>query len=167
MFWGPICADGRRELVCCEGSMNSVQYCSILQRRYLTRYIKKMLQQDNASSHCSSYTKKFMIDNKIDLLPNYPPCSPDLDIIENMWSILTCPKKFRRTSNNCWGRIHWNFRFRHRKFVLQHSQSYFRCPSLETLLICNKSILEPHCIHKFFYVHIKYMCSLLSVLFSL
>ena len=50
--------------------------------------MKKWLQQDNASSHCYSYTKKFMIDNKIDLLPNYPPCSSDLNIIENMWSIL-------------------------------------------------------------------------------
>ena len=52
--------------------------------------------------------------------------------------------------NNCGGRIQWNSRFRYRKFVLQHSQSYFRCPSWETLLICDKSTLEPPCIHKLF-----------------
>ena len=40
MFWGLICADGRRELVCCKGSMNSVKYCSILQR-YLKNTWKK------------------------------------------------------------------------------------------------------------------------------
>ena len=49
IFQGLVCTDGRREIVC-------LKYCTILQETYLTRYMSKMLQQDNATCHCSSYT---------------------------------------------------------------------------------------------------------------
>ena len=88
MFWGLICADGRRELVCCAHTKDSAQYCSILQKYYVTRYMNKILQQDNATCHCSFLTKKFIRSLKIAVLKNYSSYSPDLNSIENIWDIL-------------------------------------------------------------------------------
>ena len=99
MFWGLICADEKLELFCCEGTMDSVKYCSILQKRYLTRYINKILQQDNASCHSSSYTKIFLSSHQVNVLSLYPPCSPDLNIIENIWAIVK-EKARRHASRN-------------------------------------------------------------------
>ena len=88
MFWGLICADGRRDIVCCEGTMKSVKYCSYLQNIFVTKYMNKILQQNNASCHCSKFTSTFLKSHQIDVLPNYHPCSPDLNIIENIQAIL-------------------------------------------------------------------------------
>ena len=88
IFLGLISADGRRELVCCGGTMNSEKYSKILKDRFLTMYFNKILQQDNANCHYSRLTSSFMRSNKIQKLENYPPCSPDLNIIENLWSIM-------------------------------------------------------------------------------
>jgi len=72
MFWGLICADGRSELFCCDGTMDSVKYCSILQKKYLTRYMNKILQQDNTSCHSSSYRKKFFRSHQVNDFSLYP-----------------------------------------------------------------------------------------------
>jgi len=50
--------------------------------------MNKILQQNNASCHCSKFTSTFLKSHKIDFLPNYPPSSPDLNIIENILAIL-------------------------------------------------------------------------------
>ena len=67
MFWECISADGRRDIVCCTGSMDSVTYYRIFYK---------------------AFTKKFFVSNNIDVLQNFPPCSAELNIIENIWAIL-------------------------------------------------------------------------------
>ena len=48
-----------------------------------------IFQQDGATCHTSKLTKKFIQKKKIQLLEPWPPNSPDLNPIGNLWSILT------------------------------------------------------------------------------
>ena len=49
---------------------------------------KMIFQQDNYPIHVSKQTKNFFKNINIDLL-DWPPYSPDLNIIENVWHILS------------------------------------------------------------------------------
>jgi transposase len=44
--------------------------------------------QDGASCHTAKDTVEFLKKNKIDVVPNWPPRSPDLNPIENLWAYL-------------------------------------------------------------------------------
>lgn len=46
-----------------------------------------VLQQDNASLHVSDLAKKYFSDEVLTVL-TWPPCSPDMNIVEQIWSIL-------------------------------------------------------------------------------
>lgn len=48
----------------------------------------KTLVLDGASIHTCKHTRKWLAENSIDVLPDWPPHSPNLNPIENWWSIL-------------------------------------------------------------------------------
>ena len=51
-------------------------------------YLGEILQQDNAPAHKSAGTFTWVPDNGVEVLENWPPNSPDLKIIKDLWSIL-------------------------------------------------------------------------------
>ena len=50
--------------------------------------VKMTFQQDNAPPHRAKSTEKWMADNSISIL-HWPPCSPDLSPIENLWGYVS------------------------------------------------------------------------------
>jgi transposase len=48
--------------------------------------VRNLFQHDNAPSHKAQQTITFLQNNSIDILDSWPPYSPDLNVIENMWA---------------------------------------------------------------------------------
>lgn len=95
--WGSISYNGVGTLVRYQGTVKKELYIEFLQEILLkdfpllkgtkTRQGKFILQQDNASPHVALDTKKFIEGNRISTL-KWPSNSPDLSIIENVWSFV-------------------------------------------------------------------------------
>ena len=54
----------------------------------LLRGRKLVFQQDNAPAHRAKTTQEFATLHAIDILPSWPPNSPDLNPIENLWAMV-------------------------------------------------------------------------------
>lgn len=100
MVFGAIRSDGKRYLRKLDGTVNANYYQSVLDdalpHMYTTRYI---FQQDGAKIHTAHSTLAYLERKCIRVLPNWPPQSPDMSIIENLWSMLKKNVKERCPTN--------------------------------------------------------------------
>ena len=62
-------------------------------------FLCEKLQQDNAPAHNSILSKTWFSENGLEILENWPPNSPDINIIENVWSLLK-KRVFQRHPKN-------------------------------------------------------------------
>ncbi|KAG2978279.1 hypothetical protein PC118_g12384 [Phytophthora cactorum] len=93
MVWAGISAAGKTKLAVLHGKQNSDDYVYTLSEfllpfdhsHYGTDFT---FQQDGASIHTSKRTNEFFTEQEIRVLP-WTARSPDLNPIENLWSIMT------------------------------------------------------------------------------
>ena len=89
MFCGFIEELGERKLIEVENRVNSSVYTNISASHWLPHvYLGEIVQQDNAPVYKPAETCTWFLENGVDVLENWPPNMPDLNIIENIWSEL-------------------------------------------------------------------------------
>jgi transposase len=86
--WGAVSWDGRTTLHTSTQPFDSDAYCNIIDKHLIQQQPDSFhrLLQDNAKPHKSNLTLDYLNNFDVELVPDYPPCSPELNPIEHVWS---------------------------------------------------------------------------------
>lgn len=92
MVWAAFGFHKKTSLCHITVKLDSKEYCLNLENHLLefcNSYPEKnkIFMQDDVPCHKSKYTQKWLYDRNIPTM-NFPPCSPDLNPIENLWGIM-------------------------------------------------------------------------------
>lgn len=92
MFWSAIGIKCKAPLIVLKGSVNTDKYIELLENHFLPWFRENcpathIFQQDNAPAHKSKHSIAFINNQNLKLL-DWPANSPDLNPIENIWSVL-------------------------------------------------------------------------------
>jgi len=93
MYWGMLMPNGLISLKKVIGNLNSEKYIHLLDS-YAVPLMKMNATpnchfiQDNCSSHKSKKTMKFLRDKNVQVL-EWPPLSPDINLMEDIWRMLS------------------------------------------------------------------------------
>lgn len=91
-YWGAISIDGPlTDIVKIDGRFNSAQYLDILQNHILpvsNGSEARIFMQDNSPVHTARIIMDFLGQQRFETM-QWPPLSPDLNPIENVWSYIT------------------------------------------------------------------------------
>ena len=96
MIWGGVGYQFKTDLIIVDGTLNSENYIEqiIFGSNLIEAADKKYgigewtLMQDNARPHVSNETLSVLQELEINILKDWPPYSPDLNIIEVVWAIM-------------------------------------------------------------------------------
>ena len=91
MIWGGVTINGMLDLVIIDGLYNARNFIDNILNSVVKPYLRSqhdlIYQQDGVAAHKAEITQTWFRDNHVQLL-EWPPQSPDLSIMDTVWTLL-------------------------------------------------------------------------------